>query len=102
MSIGHIQDRLIHERIQVNVLWSHEGHTLQNFDRRQLCTKQFTELLQKLWRLIRIDACDENWVVYAIHHKTFGREPDRHGEHNLILEVNSFSSHQAFASLMLY
>jgi len=39
MLIRHIQDRLIHERIQVNVLWRHEDNAFNDVDVANISTE---------------------------------------------------------------
>ena len=73
--VGHVQDWLVHEGVQVNVLGCHEHHLLHDIDGVYLTYEQLLEPSQQLRCLIGLNAGQEGRIPNLLCHELLSNYP---------------------------
>ena len=87
MIVIHIDDWLVHERIEVNVLRRHQRHAVENLCRFYLCRKLFLEFGNQLLSLMVIYPRKEGGVIKFVSNEALSSQPRGDGKDNLVFKV---------------
>ena len=95
MFVGHVEDRLVHKRVHVDVFRGHEHDALHDVDGVTLTAILLLEFREEPWCLIRGDARHERRIVNLLHHELLRSNPYGDGEDDFVFEVDALACLEA-------